>query len=52
MQNNLNVDIHLPYTPDFEGVFQQQESNSIVMIWVEVELDSTFSFLCKTGRLF
>lgn len=61
MQNNLNVEIHLPSTPDsegvfqqhlpstpdFQGVFQQQESNGIVIIWVVVELDGTLSFLYK-----
>lgn len=45
MQNNLNVELHLPSTPDFGGVFQQQESNGIVMMWVEAELDSTLIFV-------
>lgn len=61
MQNNLNVEIHLPSTPDSEGVFQQhlpstpdfqdvfqqQESSGIVITWVVVELDGTLSFLYK-----
>jgi len=54
MCNDLKVEIHLLPPPGLEDLFRhhQQESNSIVMMWVGIELDDVLLFLFKMGHFF